>query len=67
MTLWTVACQAPLTMGIFRQEYWIGLPLPLPGDLLNLGIELVPLMSLAVAGGFFTTAAIWEAGDGSEG
>ena len=34
------------------QEYWSGLPFPTPGDLPNLGIEL---MSLALAGGFFTT------------
>ena len=31
VTLWTVARQAPLSMGFFRQEYWSGLPLPLPG------------------------------------
>ena len=31
--LWTVACQAPLSMGLFRQEYWSGLPFPSPGDL----------------------------------
>ena len=38
-TLWTVACQAPLSMGFPRQEYWSGLPFPSPGDLRNLGIE----------------------------
>ena len=44
--LWTVACQAPLSMGFSRQEYWSGLPfLPL-GDLLNPGIEPMSLMSL---------------------
>ena len=32
-TLWTVACQAPLSMGFSRQEYWSGLPFPPPGDL----------------------------------
>ena len=32
---WTVACQAPLSMGFFRQEYWSGLPFPPPGDLHN--------------------------------
>ena len=31
--LWTVACQAPLSMGCSRQEYWSGLPFPVPGDL----------------------------------
>ena len=39
MTPWTVACQAPLSMGFCRQEYWSGLPFPSPGDLPNLGIE----------------------------
>ena len=34
-TLWTVACQAPLSMGLSRQEYWSGLPYLLPGDLPN--------------------------------
>ena len=29
-TLWTIACQAPLFMGVFRQEYWNGLPFDLP-------------------------------------
>ena len=36
---WTVACQAPLSMGFSRQEYWSGLPFPSPGDLPNPGIE----------------------------
>ena len=39
-TPWTVAYQAPLSMGFSRQEYWRGLPLPSPGDLPNPGIEL---------------------------
>ena len=34
---WTVAHQAPLSMGLSRQEYWSELPCPLPGDLLNPG------------------------------
>ena len=38
-TLWTVAGQAPLSMGFPRQEYWSGLPFPSPGDLPNLGIK----------------------------
>ena len=38
-TTWTVACQAPLSMGFFRQEYWSGLSFPSPGDLPDLGIE----------------------------
>ena len=39
MTLWTVACQAPQSMGFSRQGYWSGLPFPSPGDLPNPGIE----------------------------
>ena len=38
-TLWTVAHQAPLSMGFSRQEYWIGLSFPSPGDLPDPGIE----------------------------
>ena len=50
----TVVRQAPLSMGLFRQEYWNGLPFPSPGDLPNLGIEPESLASLAWQGGFFT-------------
>ena len=39
-TSWTVTCQAPLSMGFSRLEYWNGLPCPPPGDLPDLGIEL---------------------------
>ena len=42
MTLWTVACQAPLTMEFSRQEYWSGWPFPTPGDLPNTGIKPKP-------------------------
>ena len=38
-TLWTVAYQAPLSMGFSRQEYWSGLPFPSPGDLPDPRIE----------------------------
>ena len=38
-TPWTVAHQAPLSMGFFRQEYWSGLPFPSPGNLPDPGIE----------------------------
>ena len=51
-TSWTVACQAPLSMGFFRQEYWSGLPFPFPGDLPDPGIE--PKLP-ALAGRFFIT------------
>ena len=49
-TLWTVARQAPLSMGFFRQEYWSGLPFPSPGHLPDPGIKPT---SLALAGRFF--------------
>ena len=38
-TPWTVACQAPLSMGFSRQKYWSGLPFPSPGDLPKPGIK----------------------------
>ena len=41
-TPWTVACQAPLSMGFSKQEYWSGLPFPLPRDLLDSGIKPAP-------------------------
>ena len=40
VTPWTVACQAPLSMGFSRKEYWSGLPFLSPGDLPDPGIEL---------------------------
>ena len=52
MTPWTIACWAPLSMGVFMQEYWSGLPFLSPGDLADPGIEPA---SPAVAGGVFTT------------
>ena len=39
VTLWTVACQAPLSVGFSRQESWSGLPCPPPGNLPNPGLE----------------------------
>ena len=57
VTLWAAACQAPLSMGFFRQEYWNGLPCPPPGDLPDSRIESTPLMSPALAGRFFTTSS----------
>ena len=59
--LWTVACQASLSIGSSRQGYWSGLPFPPPEDLPNPGTEPASLMSPALAGGFFTTSATWEA------
>ena len=43
---WTIACQAPPSMGFPRQEYWSGLPFPSPGDFPNPGIK--------------TTSAPWQ-------
>ena len=59
--LWTVARQVPLSMGLSRQEYWNGLSCPSPGDLPDPGIKPASLTSPALAGGFFTTRATWEA------
>ena len=63
-TLWTVACQAPLPMELSRQEHWSGLPHPPPGNLPDPGTEPPSLAPPALAGGFITTGAAWEA-DGS--
>ena len=61
MTLWTVACQAPLSMVFPRHEYWSGLPCSSPGDFPNSALEPTSLMFPALAVGFFTTSATWEA------
>ena len=58
---WTVAHQVLLSMGFSRQEYWSGLPFASPEDLPNPGIKPSSLTSPALAGGFFTTSAAWEA------
>ena len=54
VTPWTVACQAPLSMGVFRQEYWSGLPFPSLGDLPDPGIKPSSLAFPALASRFFT-------------
>ena len=59
--LWTGAHQAPLSIESSRQDYRSRLPFPTPGDLPNPGMEPESLMSPALAGGFFTTSATWEA------
>ena len=61
VTLWNVACQVPLFVGFSRQEYWSGSPFPSPGELPNPGIKPMSLVCPALAGGFFTTTATWEA------
>ena len=57
----TAARQTPLSMGFSRQEYWSGLPCPPPGHLPDPGMEPMSLVSLVLAGSFFTTSATWEA------
>ena len=61
-----VAQQTPLSMGFSGQEYWSGLPCPPLGDLPHLEIEPVSLMLLALASGFFTHSAPWEALQGGD-
>ena len=57
VTPWTVPTRLLCPWGFSRQDYWSGLPCPLPGDLLTPGIEPRCSASPALAGGFFTTAA----------
>ena len=58
-TLWTLACQAPLSVGFSRPEYWSGLPCPLHRILWTQGSNL-SLLSLSLASRFFPTSATWE-------
>ena len=60
-TLWTVARQAPLSVGLSGQEYWSGLSFHPPGGLPDPGIDSASLMSPALGGRFFTTTDTWEA------
>ena len=53
VTLWTIASQAPLSMGFSRQEYWSGLPFPPPGDWPRDQTHVS--FDSCIAGGFFTT------------
>ena len=53
VTLRTVAHQAPLLKGFFRQEYWNGLPFPSPGDLLEQGTEACVSCISCITGGYF--------------
>ena len=55
VTPWTVARQAPLSVGFSRQEYWSGLLFPSPGDLAKPGIEPESPVSPALVDVFFTT------------
>ena len=58
-TPWTIAHQAPLSMGFSRQEYWSGLPCPSPGDLPDPGIEPEFPTSSALAGRSLTPSTTW--------
>ena len=60
VTLWTVAHLGTLCLGFSRQEYWSGLPCSPLGDFPKPGIEPMSLMSPALAGGFFTTSALFS-------
>ena len=55
VTPWTVAHQAPLSMGFSRQEYWSALPFHPPGNLPDPEMKPASLVSPALAGRFFTT------------
>ena len=55
-TLWTVAHQAPLSMGFSRQDYWSELPCTSAGDLPDPGTKHVSFISPSLVGGFFTTS-----------
>ena len=69
MTQWTVAHQAPLSMGSPSQEYWSGLPFPSPVDLSNPGIKLLHCkwilyylshQGIPIANILWTQAGIWR-------
>ena len=61
MTLWTETHQAPLSLGVSRQEYWSGLLCPPPGDLPDPGIQPVSLTSACFGRWVLTTSTTWEA------
>ena len=60
-SLWTEHCQAPLSMGFSGQESWSGLAFPPPGHLPDPEFKPVSVESSAMADGFFTSGATWEA------
>ena len=59
-TIWTVACQAPLSMEFSGREYCRGLPCPPPGDHPDPGIQFMSLRPLLLAGSLFPTSTTWE-------
>ena len=60
-TIWTIACQASLSMGFSRQKYCSGFPCPSPGGLPNPAIEPMSFMSPALGRQHLLTSATWEA------
>ena len=60
-TLWTMAHQAPLSMGFSRQEYWSGLPCPPLGDLPNPVIKPASFISPVLQADALPPSATWEA------
>ena len=60
-TPWSIASQAPLSMGFSSQEYWSGLPCPSPRNPPNPGIKPMSLVSPALGGRFFTISPTWKA------
>ena len=61
VTPWTKVHQVLLSMGLFRQEYWSGLPCTPPGDLPDPGVQPMSLVSPTLAGVIFTISTTWEA------
>ena len=58
---WTLTCQAPLSIGFSRQEYWSELSFVPAEDFPDSGMEFMSLMSSALAGRFLTVSATWKA------
>ena len=61
VTPWSIGCQALLSMGFSRQEYWSGLPCPPPGDFPDQGSNWSLLLSPELAGKFSTISSTWQA------
>ena len=55
VTVWTVACQAPLSIGFPRHKHWSGLPFPSAGNFPDPGTEPTSHVSPELAGRFLTT------------
>ena len=66
VTLWTIALEAPLSLGILQARILEWVSCPSPGDLLNAGTEFVSLMSPTLAGGFFTSSTTCGEGNGTQ-